>query len=1023
MSTKERVVTSTEYVRRDAIPILVALGINVNGCKDKVVVMLAFAEGEDKRELARAGRREKRVLAQLCESGFVEALVGKYWCYMCSQMMSPIMRTEIKCPFCESGFVEEMSSTNRRGGDNEIEKTNCEESLELLKTCSDSCKWSSLPLIMFHDELIALLERKSLQPAIMDWISKHTTDFESMFLSDLEHGKLLSAESYCGLEGELWMNLDGGLSPICLSILPLVSSSLQLSSSLPVLPAHFLLLSVVERLTNRGSLGGIDALLGCPLHLPSSKYFVGAAWLSMTGKQKSSMCLSLYYATNWIRELLNAFSSQVTGRVDCMSQATREEINAKLLKRLRNLVFLESLLNTFLKSYPLALPELQISTECSGSSSLGKPNSLHQVEKKNEKKANSESNSSDNKRKRKSSKELEISDKEKLKQPTILDMLRKSGAISQEELTERLTGLSNKERIVEQPECHTHASGSGLVEISAFATVLDAQRYKCRPLSVECLYILSFSKIQNSCCSDSAAELPLHLYLLRDLHQKLGYLSLQRKQFPSGYTTRVSSGLSRLTPSEFLNNIKRLFPSLKKHLDTAVCILKEDDDATYEDHWSSLSTSAGNPDIPNLVVSKFSAAGSVFKEVFFCFRKMFILPDIQTVLSDLLEAFQPMRIPDNLFSGIELPIPLPGNIDYLYCGAFSFLASVFDIACSISVVLASEVLATLESLVHSAGTIRPESNGKSIINVQRVLPSLRNQLGTSAHKLLMHNWDNENVENGLKNKGDMIQKILRIYLKNCESTEHQLEEFSCSILPQVPPCKTASTEEAAHGFPTLNPATFIVWYRVLYEEDLEILNKLVKEAALLQKSKAHAPVESVKTLLLKLNQSVNVVVSLVNMCKTREKVTVHAMAIKFGGKFVESFLKVFDFLQEQFQVHTDIIIQLVKELQKATRIIQTLCSEAKGSKRTMITTKIPAAKRSMERFLFRVKALLHNTSNGCTFWMGNLKHKDLMGQVVSSQVYTDGNDDDAKEGNADMDEDVEEQPININSEGDRETET
>ncbi|CBI33407.3 unnamed protein product, partial [Vitis vinifera] len=40
----------------------------------------------------------------------------------------------------------------------------------------------------------------------------------------------------------------------------------------------------------------------------------------------------------------------------------------------------------------------------------------------------------------------------------------------------------------------------------------------------------------------------------------------------------------------------------------------------------------------------------------------------------------------------------------------------------------------------------------------------------------------------------------------------------------------------------------------------------------------------------------------------------------------------------------------------------------------------------MECFLFRVKALLHTTSSECTFWMGNLKHKDLMGQVVSSQA-------------------------------------
>ncbi|CBI33398.3 unnamed protein product, partial [Vitis vinifera] len=52
----------------------------------------------------------------------------------------------------------------------------------------------------------------------------------------------------------------------------------------------------------------------------------------------------------------------------------------------------------------------------------------------------------------------------------------------------------------------------------------------------------------------------------------------------------------------------------------------------------------------------------------------------------------------------------------------------------------------------------------------------------------------------------------------------------------------------------------------------------------------------------------------------------------------------------------------------------------------IITSKIPSTKRSMECFLFRVKALLHTTSSECTFWMGNLKHKYLMGQVVSSQA-------------------------------------
>jgi len=43
-------------------------------------------------------------------------------------------------------------------------------------------------------------------------------------------------------------------------------------------------------------------------------------------------------------------------------------------------------------------------------------------------------------------------------------------------------------------------------------------------------------------------------------------------------------------------------------------------------------------------------------------------------------------------------------------------------------------------------------------------------------------------------------------------------------------------------------------------------------------------------------------------------------------------------------------------------------------------------KRTMERLVFRVKLLTHGTDAGDTFWVGNLKHKDLSGQEISSQV-------------------------------------
>ncbi|KAK8634168.1 hypothetical protein V6N13_014997 [Hibiscus sabdariffa] len=39
-----------------------------------------------------------------------DAMVGRYWCYICSRMVNPTVEPAIKCPLCESGFVEEISS-------------------------------------------------------------------------------------------------------------------------------------------------------------------------------------------------------------------------------------------------------------------------------------------------------------------------------------------------------------------------------------------------------------------------------------------------------------------------------------------------------------------------------------------------------------------------------------------------------------------------------------------------------------------------------------------------------------------------------------------------------------------------------------------------------------------------------------------------------------------------------------------------------------------------------------------------
>ena len=59
---------------------------------------------------------------------------------------------------------------------------------------------------------------------------------------------------------------------------------------------------------------------------------------------------------------------------------------------------------------------------------------------------------------------------------------------------------------------------------------------------------------------------------------------------------------------------------------------------------------------------------------------MLNLPAIQrekSVLSDLLEAFQPNKIPDSVLSDIQ-PNILPGTVEYLYLGAYSYIESVLN---------------------------------------------------------------------------------------------------------------------------------------------------------------------------------------------------------------------------------------------------------------------------------------------------------------------------------------------------------
>lgn len=72
--------------------------------------------------------------------------------------------------------------------------------------------------------------------------------------------------------------------------------------------------------------------------------------------------------------------------------------------------------------------------------------------------------------------------------------------------------------------------------------------------------------------------------------------------------------------------------------------------------------------------------------------------------------------------------------------------------------------------------------------------------------------------------------------------------------------------------------------------------------------------------------------------------------------------------------------------QQSCLVLQTVCNEGKARRAAPLLSKAPAAKKSLERFVFEMKAFFHEVGQPETFWMGNLKHRDLAGNTVCSQV-------------------------------------
>ncbi|KAJ1651993.1 hypothetical protein IWQ61_007567 [Dispira simplex] len=127
--------------------------------------------------------------------------------------------------------------------------------------------------------------------------------------------------------------------------------------------------------------------------------------------------------------------------------------------------------------------------------------------------------------------------------------------------------------------------------------------------------------------------------------------------------------------------------------------------------------------------------------------------------------------------------------------------------------------------------------------------------------------------------------------------------------------------------------------------------------------------------------------SLVGMVQAYNNRDVCLVSLKQGKRFVDAFSSYcLGFMEHQFRNHFTTVSSIFKPLQRATRILHTVCSHSKTVRDTRLTALVPPTRRALEVLLYRVKVMFDRNNCLDAFLLGSLKHRNLAGDEVSSQL-------------------------------------
>uniref|UniRef100_A0A8B9KSS5 FA complementation group D2 n=1 Tax=Astyanax mexicanus TaxID=7994 RepID=A0A8B9KSS5_ASTMX len=745
--------------------------------------------------------------------------------------------------------------------------------LDLVRSCSEG---SAEAAALYYDELANLLQTCKLDPLV-----QVKTSFSPLY-------------SY-PFPASVMYNLDEDESQggIAINLLPLMAQDVPHSAEGRIAPSQknsrhvsplclssfFRLLRLCEEEQHQGDLEEIDALLGCPLILTD----MGAVEKveSLSKAEREFLCSLLFYTINWFREVVNAFCKQKD-----------PEMKMKVVTRLQNITYLQTLLETCLADCPGYTPPMA-NFDCESTEVVAPTSSAAPAKKK------------------KKGKEKYLKD--------IFKILLFQFPHCQPSQTDH-------------PEKEKEAKvGVNLSSYWAFFRELDIEVLdvlQCGLLSRSILDTELHSKVREEVQLGSS-EL---VFLLEDLHRKLDFsltaAPAKKAPFLKGKAGKKVgfSHLQQKSSRDVANFCVQLLPTLCTHLENC------------HNHFQTLlSEKQGVVDAPGIDVKEQQLMNSAYH---------LLLQVLHTTFS---------------WSGFSHP-----EQRVLFKSALGVLAHRLK---------EEETDLTLEQLIKFRFIFFRESCSTCTISLQ----------GLDKHFLCQEWVDPSGVKERGKKHNDALRSLLIIYLAHTDDVLKAVEEITGEGITEL---LNAAKDASSRSWPTLNRQTFLVYYKVMMEE-------LEKNVRKLPPGRQTDSREIQNEKLLTWNLAVRDFHVLINLVKVFDSRPVLNVCLKYGRLFLESFLKLgMPLLDYSFKKHKEDVQNLLKTLQLSTRQLHHICSHSKNRQDTGLTNHVPALKKSLEQFVYRVKAML--TFNQCqeAFWLGNLKNRNLKGEEILSQRSQDSEEED-----------------------------